>query len=403
MNDNTFLWGAATSAHQVEGNNIHSDWWAWEKRRRGDLPTAGRPADRQAGRSGLAADHYKRFADDFALAASLGHSAHRLSLEWSRIEPAQGQWNAAAITHYRDVLLALRAAGLVSFVTLHHFTNPVWLAQRGGWESAAAVRHFTRYTKYVVQHLGDLVDFWVTINEPIVYAQQSYWTRRWPPQKRSGLLFERVVRHLASAHNLAYNEIHRQLPLARVGLAHQMIAFQPARPDVWADQKLAALSSWWFNHRFLSLTLGSHDFLGLNYYFSSAKQWQWWPPRSTTVPWAGATSDLKWPINPQGLTQVLLELKRYKRPIYITENGLADASDSQRADFIRDHLRAVEQAQAQGADVRGYLHWSLLDNFEWDLGFAPRFGLVAVDYPSQKRTPRPSAYVYKAIIEQAKK
>jgi beta-glucosidase len=374
MNDKTFLWGAATSAHQVEGNNIHSDWWAFEKRRSGD-------------RSGLAADHYKRFADDFALAVSLGHTAHRLSLEWSRIEPAPGQWNGAAVTHYREVLTALRAAGLKSFVTLHHFTNPVWLAQRGGWETAAAGRYFLRYVRQIVQHLGDLVDFWVTLNEPIVYAQQSYWTKRWPPQKKSGLLFERVVRHMAQAHMLAYAEIHRHLPLARVGLAHQMIAWQPARPDAWSDQKITALSSWWFNHRFLALTRGSHDFLGLNYYFSATKQWQWWPPRSTTASWDGVNSDLGWPIDPAGLTQVLLELKRYKRPIYITENGLADADDSRRANFIRDHLRAVERAQAQGADVRGYLHWSFLDNFEWDLGFAPRFGLVAVTTPPKNALP----------------
>jgi beta-glucosidase len=179
------------------------------------------------------------------------------------------------------------------------------------------------------------------------------------------------------------------------------MAFRPARPNNSHDQRAARLAAWWFNHRFLVMTRGAHDFVGVNYYFSSYKQWQWRPPFITTIPTTEPTSDLGWPIDPTGLTQVLLELKRYKLPIYITENGVADAADTKRADFIRDHLRAVERAQAAGADVRGYLHWSLIDNFEWDLGFAPRFGLVAVDYATQKRTPRRSAYVYKAIIEQA--
>lgn len=397
MNDPSFLWGAATSAHQVEGNNIHNDWWAWEK--------AGRHE-----RSGLAADHWRRWPEDVALAASLGHNAHRLSLEWSRIEPQPGQWNKAAIAHYRDVLTALRERGLVSFVTLHHFTNPIWLAQRGGWEKAQAVQSFSRYVRYVVGQLGDLVDFWLTINEPMVYAQQSFLEKRWPPQKRNWWSFWQTLRHLAGAHSVAYREIHRHIPLARVGSANNMIAFRPARAESGSDQRAARLSAWWFNHRFLAMTAGTHDFIGVNYYFSAAKRWPrlWrgWPPRPSSFHNAATTgpaSDLGWPINPAGLAQVLLELRHYKLPIYVTENGVADANDHQRADFIRDHLRAVEQAQAHGALVRGYLHWSLLDNFEWDLGFSPRFGLVAVDYTTQARTPRRSAYVYKAIIEQAQR
>jgi len=243
----------------------------------------------------------------------------------------------------------------------------------------------------------------VTINEPVVYAQQSFWAGRWPPQKTSWRSFRRALNHLAGAHAMAYQEIHRSLPLARVGLAKHLIAFKPSRAESWADQRLAALHSWWFNHRFLRMTRGTHDFIGVNYYFTAQKRWRAWPPGVVTDSWDGPTSDIGWPLDPAGLTQVLLELKRYRLPIYITENGLADAEDRQRADFIRDHLRAVERAQAQGADVRGYLHWSLLDNFEWDLGFGPRFGLVAVDYTTQTRTPRRSAYVYKAIIEQAKR
>ena len=390
MNEPGFLWGAATSAHQVEGNNIHNDWWAWEKSGKGE-------------RSGTAADSWHRWREDIALAKSLGHTAHRFSLEWSRLEPAPGEWDRRALDHYRQVLLALRAEGLASFVTLHHFTNPLWLARQGGWEKARAVQHFLRYTRQVVTQLGDLVDFWVTLNEPNVYAQQSFWAGRWPPQKKSWGSFLRVSRHLAAAHEVAYQEIHRHLPLARVGVAQNMIAFVPHRPTSRADGRAAALYSQWFNHRFFTATRGTHDFIGVNSYFAAKKRWRPWPPHAATIPPAGPHSDLNWPISPAGLTQVLLEATRYKVPIYVTENGVADAKDTLRADFIRDHLRAVEAAQARGADVRGYLHWSLIDNFEWDLGFAPRFGLVAVDYATQKRTPRRSAYVYKAIIEQAKR
>lgn len=390
MKQESFLWGAATSAHQVEGNNIHNDWWAWEKKHHGV-------------RSGRAANHYELYAQDFYLAASLGHNAHRLSLEWSRIEPAPGQWNERAITHYRDVLLALRRAGLTSFVTLHHFTNPQWLAERGGWEASGAPARFASYVRYVTGHLGDLVDFWITINEPMVLATQSYWAGRWPPQKKSAWSVLRVVRHLARAHELAYRDIHRAAPGARVGIAKHLVAYLPEHKEQFDDRLYVAAADWWFNHRFFSLTGKTHDFIGVNYYFTVKKKVHLFPPSVADVAPTGATTDIGWPIRPDGLEHVLLQMRRYQKPLYITENGLADASDRRRPDFIRDHLRAVERAQAQGADVRGYLHWSLLDNLEWDLGFGPRFGLVEVDFASQKRTPRPSAYVYKAIIEQARR
>ncbi len=365
MHDHSFLWGAATSSHQIEGNNIHNDWWAWEKH----------PGHR---RSGAAADSWQRWREDVALTKTLGHNAHRLSLEWSRLEPAPNSWDTRATLHYQELLQAYRAAGMTTFVTLHHFTNPLWLSRLGGWEKAVALQHWLRYVRYCVTHFGDLVDFWVTVNEPTVYAGNGWLKKRWPPQKQSRWLVWQVLRHLAQAHSLAYSEIHRHLPLARVGAANHLIAF--------GDDRRRAF---WFNHYFLRATRGTHDFLGVNYYFPAVQNWQ------------GPNSDLGWPIYAAGLTEVLLEMKRYRVPIYITENGVADATDKLRPDFIRDHLRAVEEAQAQGADVRGYLHWSLLDNFEWDLGFEPRFGLVEVDYTTQKRTPRPSAYVYKAIIEQA--
>lgn len=389
MKEDYFFWGAATSAHQVEGSNIHNDWWHWEQK----TPSAHK--------SGLACDHYNRYAEDFALAKTFGHNAHRLSLEWSRIEPVCGQWNQGAIEHYRSVLSELRRLGLEPFVTLHHFTNPQWMAERGGWLNGKAVYWFERYVEKVVSQLGDLADFWITINEPMVYATHSYWHKKWPPKRRNFWEMSRVIRHMANAHEEAYRTIHKRVAGAKVGIAKSVVGYLPER-DQWDDRLACRLEDWWYNQRFLRMTRGTHDFLGLNYYFTVKKRIQVWPPMFKALPWSGPKTDMDWPICPEGLEHVLLEMKQYGLPIYITENGIADAKDKMRSDYIRSHLRAVERVQAAGADVRGFFYWSLLDNFEWAEGFKPRFGLVEVDFKTQERRPRASAYVYRAIIEQAR-
>lgn len=362
-----FLWGAATSAHQIEGSNIHNDWW--EAEQQGKVPF----------KSGRATDHWNRWRLDYALAKELGHTAHRLSLEWSRIEPEPGKWNQRALTQYREMLTELKRLGMRTFVTLHHFTNPRWFSARGGWASAAAPEIFARYVKIVAEQLGEHVDFWITINEPNVYAGQAFWLGTWPPRQRSRWAAWQVLRRMMRAHRAAYRVLHRVQPDAQVGIAHNVLAF-PER----------SLKAWLYNHYFLWGTRRAHDFLGINYY------------RSVNRNWVGPVSDIGWEIDPGGLQRVLRDLHQYGWPIYITENGLADAEDTQRADFIVSHLRILEEAQRTGIDIRGYLHWSLLDNFEWDKGFSPRFGLVAVDYETLERRPRRSAYVYKAIIEQAR-
>lgn len=384
-----FLYGAATSAHQVEGNTVLNDWWKWEADHHDLVP------------SRMAADHYNKFREDFILARDLGHTAHRLSLEWSRIELSDGEWNRAAVEHYRSVLEELKRLGLCRFVTLHHFTNPLWFARSGGWMSGEAPEHFARYVRFIAQYLGDLVDAWVTINEPIVYATVSYWQKRWPPGHRNIVHVERVLRHMAQGHVLAYRALKNITPHVPVGIAKHCIAYVPNSPSK-LDHLGAKAHSWWFNHRFFSLTGNTHDFIGINYYFRKQIHVQGIPPLIRTIPWTGTVSDLGWPIAPQGLEAVLREMSVYRRPIYVTECGVASADDSQRGDFIRSHIRAVERAQSNGADIRGFFYWSLLDTFEWDLGFKPRFGLIGVDYATQARTPRPSAYVYKAIIDQAK-
>lgn len=362
-----FLWGAATSAHQIEGGNVHNDWWEAEQQKK--VPF----------KSGRATNHWQHWRQDYALVQELGHTAHRLSLEWSRIEPEAGKWNQRALTQYREMLAELQRRGMKTFVTLHHFTNPRWFSARGGWRSPVAAELFARYVKIVAEHVGDVVDFWITINEPNVYAGQAFWLGTWPPQQRSRWAAWQVMRHMMQAHRAAYRVLHQVYPSARVGIAHNVLAFR----GEW-------LKAWFYNHYFLWGTRRTHDFLGINYYRSVNRDG-----------WLGPKSDIGWEIDPEGLRRVLEDMQYYGWPIYITENGLADAEDTQRADFIISHLRVLEETQRAGIDIRGYLHWSLLDNFEWDKGFGPRFGLVAVDYDTLERRPRRSAYVYKAIIEQA--
>lgn len=368
MNHHGFLYGACTSAHQVEGSSVNNQWWVWEQ---------GRP---RKFRSGAACDHWNRYKEDFALAKNLGHTAHRFSLEWSKIEPTQGKFDQAVIEHYRDVLKELRGLGMKTIVTLHHFTNPLWFERRGGWKDGQSVELFNTYVRYCAQHLGDLVDYWITINEPMVYAVQSYYAGVWPPQEKNIFSMMRVVRNMARAHRNAYRILHSVTSHVPVGLANSQVYYGSHKK----------LNDWFFNHRFFSLIKNKQDFIGVNYYFAD----------DAVDPHAPRT-DLGWTIYPKGLTEILLALKKYHKPIIITENGIADAKDIHRGDYIRSHLRAIEQAQQQGVDVRGYLHWALIDNFEWAEGFDARFGLIEVDYKTQQRTIRPSAYVYKAIIEQA--
>lgn len=385
-----FLWGAATSAHQVEGHN-HNDWTEWEK--------LGKVKNHE--RSGDACDHYNLFREDFALAKELGHNAHRLSIEWSRIEPTPGVFDTAAIDHYRQVLQELHRLGIEPLVTLHHFTNPVWVAQQGGWTNRQTVAAFGRYVSFVMRELGSLATWWITINEPTVYSSMAHIGAYWPPVRRSYAAAWVTIRNFAAAHQLAYQIIKRHYPHARVGAANNLMYFTAVRPGNILDRALWQFSHYWHNQWWLDQTYLSQDFIGLNYYFHHPLRFRWTKVVNLIAPVNIANrprSDIGWEIHPVGLGCLLEWLQHYHRPIVITENGLADAQDHQRAAFIRDHVQEVERAISHGVDVRGYLYWSLLDNFEWREGFTPRFGLVEVDYHTQTRTVRDSAKAYRDLI-----
>ncbi len=385
-----FLWGASTSAYQVEGDNVNSDWWAWEQ----NLP--------EKRRSGQGANHYELYKLDFNLAKDLGHNAHRLSLEWSRIEPTEGVFDLEVIDHYKNVLMALKERGLTVMLTLWHFTIPEWFAKKGGFENASNLKYFERFVKRVVPELKGSVDLWITLNEPGVYAFEAYLVGAWPPQKKSKTTTIKVYWNLAQAHKIAYKIIHDEVgKTAKVGISNNVGTFQALhRHSLREDFAEYMLDN--LNHIFYKLTgIRTHDFFGLNYYFNQYVSFDKagiFPHLVDISTTKKAVSDMGWEIYPQGIFDILMDFSDYHKPIYITENGIASLNDDRRVRFLIAYLQEIYHAIAAGADVRGYFYWSLIDNFEWADGYTPRFGLIEIDYKTLERTIRPSAYVYEEIV-----
>lgn len=374
-----FLWGTATSAHQTEGNNLN-DWSVWEP---------GQTVDGSV--SGLACDSYHHFKKDISLAKKLNNNAYRFSIEWSRIEPKQGQFNIKALRHYQAIIDECLNQKIKPVVTLHHFTHPLWFSTIGGWENQAAPQIFNNYVIYLAQNITG-VEIWCTINEPMIYAWNAYGRGKWPPQKKNLAVWQEVVNNLIQAHSLAYQSLHLINKKCLVGIANNSQYFEPVN-NYWLNKKINKIAKYIINDYFFQKINGYEDYLGINYYFY--KLIGLGRRSLDNLP----HSDLGWPINPYGLYNVLMSAKKYNLPIYILENGVADAQDQYRASFIKEHLKMVHRAIQDGCDIKGYFYWSLLDNFEWDKGFTPRFGLYTVDYPSLKRQPRPSSKVYANICK----
>jgi beta-glucosidase len=399
-----FVWGAATSAHQVEGGNINS-WSVWEteqaerlaaeaESKYGSLPIwESIKADAQNPdnyKSGQAVQHFERYDEDFALAAQIGIQAYRFSIEWSRIEPEEGKFNEAAIEHYREMIMDLRRRGIEPFVTLWHWPLPLWVADKGGWERASTGSLFVRYAERMATEFSDIVVYWITLNEPEGYAIHSYLNGTWPPQKKNIFTCFGVQNNLIAAHKQAYTAMKAINQRFEIGIAKNNTIFEPANHWPWTLAATKVLT-WLFHDYFPRRINKSQDFFGLNYYTRELVG------RNTRIK-TGMRTDLGWEIYPRGIYRVLMDVRKYGKPIYITESGLADEMDQHRKDYLIHTLEYVAQAIADGADVRGYFHWSLLDNFEWDKGFWPKFGLIAVDRATGKRTLRPSAEEYGRII-----
>lgn len=402
-----FLWGSATASHQVEGGNVN-DWSIWEKKNAerlakeskkkfGKLPVWESIKDEaenpQNYISGIACDHYNRYEEDFDIVKSLGQNAFRFSIEWSRIEPEEGRFDEKEIEHYKKVIKALKVRGIEPFVTLWHWSNPLWISDIGGWENKEIVFYFGRYVKKIVTALDEDVKFWITLNEPDdIYSIFSYLKGVFPPQKRNIYKTIKVFINLIKSHKNAYKIIHENVKNAQVGIANNVVCYEVFNNN-FINRILKIISDYFWNFLFLNKILDCQDFIGCNYYHHNEINYGFNKSKNKD------RTDVGWNISPKGIYCVLNDLKKYNLPIYITENGIADMMDQKREKFIKDHLIWIAKAMEEGLDVRGYLYWSLLDNFEWDKGFWPRFGLVEVDYKTLERKIRPSAYEYAKICK----
>lgn len=403
-----FVWGSATAAHQVEGDNRFSDWWAHELAAE---TNAIEP-------SGIACDHYHRFADDFALLHSLGHAAHRLSIEWSRVEPREGEIQEAEIEHYREVLSKLRELGIVPWVTIHHFTLPQWFAERGGFSKLANLDAFQRFADLAASRFGDLVTHWCTINEPTIHAEMGYRFGYFPPRLTDGALAAQTLENLLRAHGMASEAIRSHVPKAELGITLAMQVNEPFDPESEADRKMSArrdaetngacceaLRAGVFRYPDrpdveIAGLAASSTFLGVQYYtrtrYDAAHGGFAAPDFNRTL------SQMGWEIYPEGFAPVLRQAAATGLPLYVTENGVAHDDDRVRVEYIADHLGEVDRVRGEGADVRGYFYWSAMDNFEWNFGYGPKFGLIEVDRSSLERKPRPSARFFAEIARDGK-
>lgn len=417
-----FFWGAATSAHQVEGNQ-RNNWSEWEQKNAARLakeapkrfqklvPNWEQIAEQATSPenyiSGLAADHYHKFEEDFNILKDLGLNSYRFSLEWSRLEPTKGSWDKDAVSHYKEVLGALKKRNITPWVTLWHRTFPLWVDQQGGWHNKQTIRDFCRFTERAVKEFGSEVKFWMPLNEPEFEIIGGYLGGAYPPEKKNIFLAIKAFNSLVTAHNKVYDIIHKLQPEAFVGVPHAALAVDGHKNKL-LNKWLARLISYFTNWRYLNGVKNHTDFIGVQYYTRAEINVTLKPQTSNPAGFPFVEqidkglpkSDMGWDIDPKGLTPYLEECwKRYEKPIVITENGLPDAKDLYRAKFIEDILNELSSALEKGIDIRGYFHWSLLDNLEWDKGFWPKFGLVEVDRKTQARTVRPSAHTYAELVK----
>ena len=408
-----FLWGTSTSAHQVEGNNRNNQWWKWEK-------------ETGLKESGIACDHYNRYGEDIELMAELGYNAHRFSIEWSRIEPRKGQFDENEIEHYRDVVNYMKEKGIEPIPMLHHYTNPLWFMNEGGWIKEKNIDYFVEFVRKVAEEFE--FDYWLTIDEPMVYAFGSCMRDTspppymvgggWPSREKSFKMVFKVASNLLQAHAKSYETIHDHSK-GKVSLAQDLNIIEPAS-DSPLDRMSAEIMDYIGNGAWLqSLKEGRPvpplngdefdeviDFFGLNYFLGSVCRFEESYP---TPPWyffqakakeGCETNSLGWWVYPEGIYKVIRRVhETFGLPIMVASNRIGTEDDLQRRRFLVNHLKQIGRAIDDGAKVNGYMHWSFMDNFEWAMGFEPKFGLVEVDYSTQRRIPRESARMYGEIAK----
>lgn len=405
-----FVFGVATAAYQVEGH-IENDWSEWER--------AGKLKEAHT-RCGRAVDHWNRHEEDYRLAKEIGSEAFRISLEWARIEPERGRFDENAIAGYRERLLKMKAAGLRPVVTLHHFTHPLWFHAQTPWHSPESVHVFRRYARVCAQILKGIDAIVLSFNEPMVLLLGGYLQGLIPPGIADGRKAMAALANIARSHVAAREELLAELGTVELGISQNCISFAPDRAWNPLDRALVRLASHNYNHAFIeALTTGelrinmpglastkvriegardSMEFVGINYYTRAHLRFL---PKKPFLdmryrdPHKRGLTDIGWEQYPEGFGNVLMEMKRYGLPIWITENGMDDRQGQRRTDYLHQHWSQLLDAVDKGVQVKGYLYWSLLDNFEWLEGWGPRFGLYHVDFETLERRATPACHYFR--------
>ena len=397
--------GVASAAGQIEGGELRHTWNEWYER--GKIKDDTSPS--------RACDHWRRWRDDIDLMASMGIKQYRFSIEWARLEPVNGFYDGVAAAQYREMIIYMKSKEITPLMTLHHFTHPMWFEDMGGFANTENIPVFLKFVAYAIRTLGDLVEEYITINEPNVFAVQGYFSGEFPPGKKNMLLTMKVMSIMASCHIRAYELIHQMrremgLDNTKVGFAHHMRVFTPKNPRSFWQTRCAKTLAWLFQgilteaclkgkfhaplKKYGNIHKGEYsDFLALNYY-----------TRTTVTGFTdygfnelSPKNQLGWEVYPRGIVACAKKLyETLPRPIYITENGTCDNNDSFRARYIYEHLRVLEKSDLP---VTRYYHWCFTDNFEWREGESARFGLVHVDYETQMRIIKGSGHFYTEMIE----
>lgn len=397
-----FLFGTATSSHQIEGDNIHNDWWFYEQ------------SGRLKYKSGKACNHWELYREDIKLMTELNYNAYRFSIEWSRIFPRENEINEGAIQKYQEIVNLLNESNIVPMITLHHFTSPVWFMKKGGFAKEENLKYWEKYVESIAELKG--VSLFATFNEPMVYVTTGYIQGYWPPFIKNPLKAGKVEANLLRAHGIAYEILKSKK--VQVGIVKNIPIMKPAsesKADIKAKEKADNLFNWYFLDAIWSgkvkTPIKTHkvpksdvDFIGINYYTVHEIKHSWNPFNLFLEVGLANLSERKtlmgWSVYPKGIYEAITRVQdRYEKPIYITENGIATLDDEWRIEFIIQHLQYVHKALSEGYDVRGYFYWSFMDNFEWAEGFEPRFGLVEINFETFERKPRKSAHVYGEIAE----
>jgi beta-glucosidase len=408
-----FLWGCATAAHQIEGGNTNNNWWAFENE-------PDRIHNNDSAK--ITCDHWNRYEEDFDYLVKMNQNSYRMSIEWSRIFPEPGKKDEEAIKHYHKMIDALLEREITPFVTLLHFTTPLWWEKEGGLKNQKEdhLEHFREFCQTVGKEFETKVKFWSTINEPNVVSLIGYYLGAFPPGEQKIFSMVKATNTLLKMHSIAYHTLKKINPVDQVGLVKNINIIHPLRQKSLIDRFLANFADTIYNKSTLkALRTGklfwrpfrkyeglksSFDFLGLNFYsfaLISPKLPKLMTNKTTTADPEKLCTGLEWEPYPKGL---LLSLRRLKKefpgvPIYVTENGIGTDNDKWRQKHLVDHLKMIHQGIEEGIDIRGYFHWSLMDNFEWAEGYSSRFGLVKVNFENQKRTIKESGKLYGKIAE----